>query len=255
MSVTRYLLIVSALVAFALSPQAEAKKRRKKSIDFPVTSTQLENLEPGGVEQAASREPAEVEPVASDMILSSGDNDDDVDHYHTVGRRMGVDLGMMIPFNDYANDFTYAPMIGFHMQWEAIAPLSVLVEMRRSSSPHKNTPSDAKLSVNTISVGTLANFGVKRFSPFVKLAGALHFNDVSFNDGRKITSGNDFNLTTVGINAGLGVDFIVGREISVGLDITYYYSVPKKLAITDGTNITTFDLGSPYAIIGLRVNF
>lgn len=252
--------LVAVALLLAVAPAEAAKKRNKKAIVFPQTnSAPLEALDTTTPEGPAplNREPsAEAEPVSSDQILSTGDNEEDVEHYHAVGRRMGVDVGMMIPLGDFANDFTYAPMIGFHMAWEAIAPLNVMVEMRRASSPQKNNPSDAKLSVNTISVGTMANFGVKRFSPFVKLAGSFHFNDVNFNDGRKIISGNDFNLTTVGLTAGLGLDFIVGREVSVGMDITYYYGVPKKISVQDAaSNTSQFDLGSAYTIIGLRVNF
>lgn len=242
-----------ALVVVLICQPGFAAKKKKRAIKFPNVGTQLESFE--NTNSEADREPADAEPIGSDQILSSGDNEEDMDHYHAVTRRMGIDLGMMIPFGDYAKDFTYSPMIGFHMTWEAIQPVHVLVEMRRSSSPQKTTPSNAKLSVNTISIGTQANFAVKRFSPFARLAGSLNFNDVAFNDGRRIVSGNDFNLTTVGLNLGLGCDFVVGREVSVGLDITYYYAVPKKLQLTDGTNTSTFDLGSPYAIVGLRVNF
>lgn len=187
-------------------------------------------------------------------MLATGDTEDDLNYFHSQSRRMGVDIGAMVPFGDYQNDFGISPMMGVHLSWAAIPPFAFTIGWMRASAAQKTLASDAKLSVNSINVGAMATFSAKRIMPFVKIEAAFQFNDISFSDGRRITSGNDLTLTTVGANAGLGIDFVVGREISVGLDVTYHWAVPKKLTI-GGTGSGEFDLGSPYATMGLRVNF
>lgn len=237
--------IVCGMLAFLICYSAPAEMRKKGELD---SSEILESLKP---------EPMQVNPGMNSRdsvarYLATGNTDDDLSHFHSLGRRLGVDLGMMIPFNDFSREFAYAPLIGLHLTWDAIPPFGLIVSMQRTSGPHKNGANIAKLSTNAITIGTIATFPVRRFLPYMRLEGAFYFNDVSFNDGRTITSGNDINLTTVGINAGLGIDFVVGREVSFGLDITYHYCVPKKLGLSDGT---TFDLGSPFATMGVHVNF
>jgi len=231
------------IASFAMNAMAESARYRRSTYRESVNN--LETLE----------EPRTKEMERHGRFLASESPEDDLTHYHAITRRLGIDLGMMMPFGDYQREFSPAPLIGIHLSWDAIPPLTLNVAMKRASAPQKNDPNSAKLSVNTINIGAAANFPMKRFLPFVKLEGVLLFNDVSFNDGRRITSGNDINLTTIGICAGLGVDFVVGREVSIGLDVNYHYSVPKKLTLTDGTNTSTFDLGAPFATVGLRVNF
>lgn len=189
---------------------------------------------------------------ASERFLASGNKEEDLAHYRDLDRRLGVDIGMMMPFGDFQKDFSSAPLIGLHFTWEAIAPLCFSVRTLRSSTSHKNGAEFGKLTVSTIALGAIATFPVARWMPFVRLEGAFNFNDVSFNAARVVTSGNDTFLTSVGVNAGLGWDFIVGRELSFGMDATYHYSVPKKLTLSDGS---LYDLGSSFASFSFRVNF
>lgn len=93
---------------------------------------------------------------------------------------------------------------------------------------------------------------MNRFIPFLKFEGSFNFNDVSFGSTKYVTAGSDTFVSTVGLNIGLGIDFIVGREMSFGFEGTYHYQVPKKINLSDST---MFDLGSSYSTLGFRVNF
>lgn len=233
-----------ALVTILLSSNAWADLNYRGRRTPRELNSRLESLE--GDRNSESSE-------ATNHFLSSGDREEDIQHYHSIKHRMGVDFGLMYPFGDFQNEFAMAPNLGVHFIWEAISPFSFTFAYQRSSAAQKTTPNSAKLSINSISVGTAAAFSSKRYIPFVKLEAAFYFNDVAFNDGtRHVSSGNDVNITTVGINAGLGIDFVIGRELSLGLDITYHYPVPKKLSLNNGN---TFDLGSPFATAGIRINF
>lgn len=181
--------------------------------------------------------------------LASGDPQADLDHYRNLTRRLGVDLGLFIPFGDFANVAEMTPMLGLHFVWEAIAPFSFTVSYRRASATNKTTPATGKLSVNQINLGTQASFPVNRFIPFIKVEGGFLFVDYR-NNADLITGGDDALLTTVGFSAGIGFDFVVGREVSLGVDAMYHYPV-KKTVSTSGT----FNLGSPFATIGFRLNF
>ncbi len=184
--------------------------------------------------------------------LTSGNKEEDLAHFKTVDRRLGADLGMMLPFGDFQKDFSTAPLLGLHFVYEAIPPLAFSVRTMRSSATHKSGAAGGKLTVANISVGGIGTFPVGRFLPFVRIEGSFNFNDVSFDASRVIANGNDTFITTVGINAGFGWDFVVGREVSLGLDATYHYSIPKKITFTNGTS---YDIGSSYATVAFRVNF
>ena len=184
--------------------------------------------------------------------LASGNKEEDLAYYKNLDRKLGIDLGMMMPFGDFQKDFPSAPLIGLHFNWEAISPFSFSVSTLRASTAHKTGAASGKLTVSSISVGTIANFPIGRWMPFIRLEGSFNFNDVSFDATRVVTSGNDTLLTTVGANLGLGWDFVVGREVSLGIDATYHYSVPKKVTLS---NALTYDLGSSFATISFRLNF
>lgn len=184
--------------------------------------------------------------------LASGDNAADLQYYKELDRKLGVNLGMMMPFGDFQADFSTAPALGIHYTWEAMAPFSFSLSTLRASCHHKNGPASGKLTVNSIAFGTIGSFPTGRFIPFVKLEGAFNFTDVSFDANRIFVSGNDTFITTVGVNFGIGWDFVVGRELSLGLDATYHYSVPKKALLSNGDQ---YDLGSSYATATFRVNF
>jgi hypothetical protein len=219
--------------------------------------THMRNLTSSSIDSLDSSVPQPVQLDPNDdtnsRLLTSGDAEEDLTHFHTISRRMGVDIGMLVPFGDFQKDFGMAPLIGLHLSWEASPPFSFILGFMRSASAQKDIANSAKLAINVINLGAMATFPMKRTLPFVKLEGAFYFNDVSFNDGtRYVTSGDDLILTTVGVNAGIGIDFVVGREVSLGLEMTYHYAIPKKLNLS---NSTTFDLGSPFATAGIRVNF
>jgi hypothetical protein len=201
------------------------------------------------------QEDADEHKEAQTPFFTSGNTEEDLKHYERLSRRFGVDVGMFIPFGDFENTFDPAPMMGIHAEWAAINPLVFTMSMQRASAPHSNNAGLGKLSVTSINIGTMISLPSRRFIPYFKIEGGFYFNDVSFNDPNNpkyINSGNDINLTTVGANAGLGMDFIVGREISIGLDVTYHYPIPKQLSLSDGS---TFNLASPWATVGLRLNF
>jgi len=184
--------------------------------------------------------------------LASGNNAEDLDHYSKLERRLGVDVGLMVPFGDFQKSFSNATMVGLHFTWEAIAPFALRVSTQRASSYHKSGAASGKLSVSSINIGTQASFPVSRFVPFLKFEGSFNFNDVSFDATKIVTAGSDTFVTTIGLNVGIGIDFIVGREVSFGFEGTYHYLVPKKINLSDGS---MFDLGSSYATAGFRVNF
>ncbi len=184
--------------------------------------------------------------------LASGNNAEDLEHYSKLERRLGVDIGLMVPFNDFQKDFSNATMLGLHFTWEAIAPFALRVSTHRASSYHKSGAASGKLTVSAINIGTQASFPIGRFIPFLKFEGSFNFNDVSFDASKIVTAGSDTFVTTLGLNAGIGIDFIVGREVSFGFEGTYHYLIPKKINLSDST---MFDLGSSYATAGFRVNF
>lgn len=190
--------------------------------------------------------------VSVSRRLASGNNAEDLDHYSKLERRLGVDVGLMVPFGDFQKSFSNATMVGLHFTWEAIAPFALRVSTQRASSYHKSGAASGKLSVSSINVGTQASFPVNRFVPFLKFEGSFNFNDVSFDASKVVTAGSDTFVTTVGLNVGIGIDFIVGREVSFGFEGTYHYLVPKKINLSDNT---MFDLGSSYATAGFRFNF
>jgi hypothetical protein len=232
-----YAAILFLIVAFTLPSELQAKRYR----------------DPSNVETLQDDADQHKENQAA--ILSSGNTDEDLNHYQGLTRRFGAELGMFIPFGDFENMFDPAPMVGIHAEWAAIQPLVFTLSMQRASAPHTGNAGLGKLSVTSINIGTMITLPARRFIPYFKLEGGFYFNDVDFNDPNNpkyINSGNDINLTTVGVNVGLGMDFIVGREISIGLDVTYHYPIPKQLSLSDGT---TFNLGSPWATVGLRLNF
>lgn len=182
--------------------------------------------------------------------LASGDPVADLDHYKNLSRRLGVDIGLFMPFGDFANVAEMTPMMGLHFVWEAIPPFSFTVSYRRASSSNKTTPATGKLTVNQINLGTQASFPINRFIPFVKVEGGFLFVDYR-NNADLVTGGDDALLTTVGFSAGIGFDFVVGREVSLGVDAMYHYPIKKPVSVTSGT----FNLGSPFATIGFRLNF
>ncbi len=182
--------------------------------------------------------------------LASGNVDQDLDHYRNLGRRLGIDLGLMIPMGSFTDVAGTSPMLGLHFVWEAIEPFSFTVNYRRASADNKTTPGNGKLSVNYISLGAQASFSQGRFVPFVKLEGGLYFNDLR--DNANAITGDDALLTTVGASAGVGFDFIVGREVSIGFDAMYHFAVPRNVTRGGAGN---FNLGSSFATVGFRLNF
>ena len=247
--------ILVATLLFGSLNGAQARTRRNAAASIhraPASEATVDN----SVENLSPAISNEVRRTTNDeavnQYLATGDADGDLKHYQSLHRHMGVDLGMMVPFGDFQSQFSTSPLIGMHLSWEAIPPVNFLVSFLRSSSGQKDLSSLGKLSVTSINVGAVAVFPIDRVQPFVKLEGSFLFNDVNFNDGRTITSGNDIILTSVGLNLGFGLDFVVGREVSLGLDLTYHYAIPKRLNLSNGS---TFDLGSNFATVGLRVNF
>lgn len=184
-------------------------------------------------------------------VLASGTPDEDVSFYKSLTRRLGVDVGVMFPSGDFAKEFSSSPLIGMHFMWEAIRPLNLAVSTYHSSAPRLTGPDKGRLSVSSIAVGTNASWEIGRTVSYARLEACFDFNDLSLG-ATYISSGGDSTVTTLGLNFGLGIDFIVGREVSFGLQAFYHYSVPKKVTLSDGTQ---FDLGSPYAVGGLRINF
>jgi hypothetical protein len=235
--------LLALVFMLGLSSRALAESSRYRG----VTSDNLESLDD------PTPAPNQKNTAKNRRVLATGDDDADVSHFQNQATQMGVDLGVMIPFGDYQKLFTTAPMLGLHMIWQAVEPFGLTVSMERSSMPNNsNNQNGGKLTMNAVNIGAQATLPAKRFSPFIKLEGSFQFNSVNFNDGRTIVRGDDDNLTTVGLNLGLGFDLVVGREVSVGFIVTYHYAVPKNLLISDGT---TFNLGSPFVTSGLRVSF
>lgn len=199
-----------------------------------------------------AQEPQGVQGLNSSRKLASADPVDDLEHYSKQERRLGVDLGVMVPFGDFQKEFSNAAMIGLHFTWQAIPPFALRVSTNRASAYHKSGAGSGKLTVSSINIGTQASFPIKRVIPFVVFEGSFNFNDVSFDASKVVTAGSDTFITTVGLNAGLGIDFIVGREVSFGFEAIYHYLVPKKINLSNGS---MFDLGSSYASLGFRVSF
>lgn len=183
--------------------------------------------------------------------LSSGDPGDDITHYKSLSRRLGVDAGIMVPYGDFAKEFASAPVIGIHFTWEAIRPLNLVVSTYHASAPRIGGPHLGRLTASSISMGTNAIWDLGRAIPFFRLEASFDFNDVSLGN-TYVTSGSDSTITTLGANIGGGIDFVVGREVSFGLQVFYHFAVPKKVTLSDSTQ---FDLGSSYAVGGLRINF
>lgn len=201
----------------------------------------------------AQNAPDEAKMEPNKRKLASGSSPtEDLQHYLNLQRRLGVNLGMMVPMGDFQASFSPAAMVGLHFTWEAMAPFALRVSTNRSSSYHKDGAASGKLTVSQINIGTQATFPVGRMIPFVKFEGSFNFNDVAFDSTKVVEAGSDTFVTTVGLNIGVGFDFIIGREMSFGFDGTYHYLVPKKVNLSNGS---MFDLGSGYATIGFRVNF
>lgn len=183
--------------------------------------------------------------------LSSGSSEDDISHYKGLSRRMGIDTAIWIPYGDFAKEFSAAPMIGIHFTWEAIRPLNLVVSTYHASAPRSTGPNQGRVSASSIAMGANALIDLGRTIPYFRLEASFDFNDVSLGNVY-VTSGGDSTITTLGVNAGFGVDFIVGREVSFGLLAFYHYAVPKRVAMSDGSQ---FDLGSSYLSSGLRITF
>ncbi|MBI4405616.1 MAG: hypothetical protein HY537_15755 [Deltaproteobacteria bacterium] len=251
-----HLTFIAIVLLLPISLTAEPV-RKGKTTSAPLTPVVEPIAERAPVDQVRMAESTRLRSGSYDgnptRNLASGDIEEDINHYHQLTRRLGVDIGMMLPFGDFSSDFTSCPMLGIHFTWEAIPPFGFTVGMTRASSPQKDNPS-GKLSVTSINIGTQASFPSKRFVPFVKVEGAFYFNDVTFGQAaqRTVTGGNDSTLTTVGLNIGLGGDFIVGREVGLGLEANYHWAVSKQLTTSTGTS---FNLGSSFATINMRVNF
>lgn len=231
-------LCVTTLFAGQKKHDAPNKETNNKAIEESVVPTFLA-LEPDKKAQPP-------------RYLATENKEADLEHYKKTERRFGVDVGMAIPMGDFQKDFSTAPLLGLHFVWGAIEPFDFCVSSYRASTSHKNGPALGKLTMSSIAVGTTASFPMTRFVPFAKVEATLNFNDVSLDAARVPTAGNDGFITTVGVNAGVGWDFIVGREVSAGIDATYHYSIPKKITLS---NSTMYDLGSSYASVALRLNF
>lgn len=183
--------------------------------------------------------------------LSSGDSEEDIGHYKLMSRRIGIDIGVMSPTGDFSKEFNSAPMIGVHFTWEAIRPLNLTVSSGFSSASRKTGAQDGRLTVYSLAMGANALMEMGRAVPYLRLEATFDSNNVSMGT-TYVTSGGDGNITTIGANIGFGVDFIVGREVSFGLQAYYHYSVPNKVTLN---TTQSFDLGSNYIITGLRLNF
>lgn len=229
---------------FIVGGQALAESTHYRGVSSDNLDS-LDNISPNPIQPKAT--------TKRNRVLATGDDDADITHFTNQATQMGVDVGVMIPFGDYQKLFTTAPMLGVHMLWQAVEPFGLTVSMERSSAPNNNNNQyGGKLTMNAFNVGAQATLPGQRFAPFIKLESSFQFNSVNFNDGRTIVRGDDDNLTTLGLNLGVGFDLVVGREISVGFIINYHYAIPKMLQLSDGS---TFNLGSPFITSGLRVSF
>jgi hypothetical protein len=243
---TLWIVGLSVLLLNLVSNNASAEARRRHSSDS------LETLD-----NDPATTPTKSGEGARRKLSSTSNIEEDIEHFENIDRHIEVSLGMFIPMGDFQNEFNYAPSIALHYVWESISPFAFSVGFERASADHKSNPQLGKLSVNEITVGTRAKFPVGRFVPFVKIEGAFDFNDVSFGGAvgstpRYVVAGNDTFLTSVGVNAGIGFDFVVGRELGFGLDATYHYPIPKNISLSDGN---TFNLASPWASVSLRLSF
>ena len=251
--------MVVALLSFSLSAWAIEPKRPPPAVpsdskpatepEKPATpldasfmqTSQLDNL----------KEEIRREKSYLSRSLSSGDSESDINHYKSLSRRLGVDAGIMMPYGDFAKEFASAPVIGIHFTWEAIRPLNLVVSTYHASAPRIGGPHLGRLTASSISMGANAIWDLGRAIPFFRLEASFDFNDVSLGN-TYVTSGSDSAITTLGANIGGGIDFVVGREFSFGLQVFYHLAVPKKVTLSDSTQ---FDLGSSYAVGGLRINF
>ena len=191
--------------------------------------------------------------VPSRKLASTASEESDIEHYKKLQRRLGVDIGLMVPMGDFSNSFGSTSLIGLHFTWEAISPFALRVSTHRASGYHKNGAGSGKLTVSQINIGAQASFDKGRYLPFVIFEGSFNFNDVAFGGGQTVSAGSDTFVTTVGLNVGGGIDFIVGREMSFGFQATYHYLVPKKVNLDNPAAM--FNLGSSYATLGFRINF
>jgi len=265
-------ILFSTFSLFANAGDRHPKKAIKPSelslLLQPVPVKELAKIEPAktehradahpAVEKAAVRTPASVssplrteEPQPVSRQLSSENKEEDLAHYHHLSRRVGVDVGMFIPMGAFQTTFESAPMFGLHFTWEAIEPFGLSFAMKRASAAHKDGTAAGKLTVSTFNIGGQASFHSGRYVPFIKFDMVLAFNDVSI-AATPVTNGNDSMLTSMGASLGIGTDFVIGREVSFGLEASYTYMVPKKVTLTGGS---TFDLGSSFAMGNLRLNF
>jgi len=187
----------------------------------------------------------------SRKLASTASEESDIEHYKKLQRRLGVDIGLMVPMGDFSGSFGSTSLIGLHFTWEAISPFALRVSTHRASGYHKDGAASGKLTVSQINVGAQASFDHGRYLPFLIFEGSFNFNDVAFGTNN-VEAGSDTFVTTVGLNVGGGVDFIVGREMSFGFQATYHYLVPKKVT---RTGAAMFNLGSSYATLGFRINF
>lgn len=239
-------LLVLSLTSFSFAGE---EKLRGKAIDNSLASdVGLENLD--------TNNEGMLRGGTAKRKIANATKEEDMAHYQSLDRRLGVDIGMFIPMGDFANEFQSAPLVGLHFVWEAISPWALAISTHRASTTHKSGAAAGKLTVSNIAIGTQATFSQGRFIPYVKMQGSFDFNDVSFgtNAGvtKTVTAGNDTFLTTVGLEIGGGWDFIVGREISFGLEVKYHYGVSKKVTLSDAS---FYDLGSSYATAAFRINF
>jgi hypothetical protein len=249
-----YLLGFAFLGFFSISAQAKSQQNSSDSLDTldsegTTTSTSTSTMVTPPMKSSAPMKTARRSTMSLD--------DADIDHYENKDRRVTVNLGMFVPEGDFQGAFNVAPLIGLHFVWEEIYPFAFTVGFERASADHTGNSQLGKLVVNEITVGTKASFPVGRVIPFIKIEGAFCFNDVSFGGAIGstppfIVSGNDSFLTSMGINGGLGLDFVVGRDFGLGVEATYHYPIPKTVSLSDGTN---FNLASPWADVSLRLSF
>ena len=190
-------------------------------------------------------------PAEAHRNLATESEGDDIAHYQNLSRRVGITLGTLIPTGDFSKNFNYAPAIGLHYTWEAIRPFGFTLGMLHADSSYKGNAAAGKLSITAINLLGQASFPTSRYIPFVQFGATFLFNNVSFDGSRVVTAGNDSNLTTLGVTVGTGMDFVVGRELSIGFDASFTYPIPKKVTTTG----EDFNLGSPFGTANLRLSF
>lgn len=263
MKIRRHFSLILALLCIATTPgfaKDEKKKEPEKKVAKDDGYTSYQKVLPDDPKMEAPKSYVEAleslapptPPKHRNRNLATADTAADLQYYKDLDRRLGVNLGMMLPMGDFQSDFSSAAALGINYTWAAMPPFSFSLSTLRASCHHKNGPASGKLTVNSFALGAIGSFPTGRFIPFVKLEAALIFNDVSFDASRVFISGNDTFITTVGANFGIGWDFVVGRELSLGLDATYHYAIPKKALLSSGA---MYDLGSSYATATFRVNF